>query len=151
MANIQDPTRLKISLEDLREGLSELLSRDATVVKDVTITQFDEACEEDFETFLSHYSHIQFLVMKGRCLITDDYLKIIGRKLKKLLRLAIAMNTSITDVGLSYLSGENNLSEEVSCPLLEVFYIEKASGITGKGIHTITSRLLLEYFECVGT
>ena len=141
--NVLDHTHLEISLKDLREELSDLLSRDPTVVKEVRITQFDEACEEDFEKFLFHYSYLELLVMEGRFLITDDYLKIIGAKLKKLQRLAIAMNTSITDVGLVYLSGdrESNPSEEASCPLLESLEIERACGISNKGIQTITSQL----------
>ena len=142
MAHFQDQgSHLKISLKCMRELLSELLSQDATVVKAATINSFDELCDDDFEKLLSHFSDLEALSMEGSCLISDDYLKIIGRRLKQLRTLKIEMNTSITDTGLRYLSGENELSEEVSCPLLENLDIKKASGITDAGILSITSRL----------
>ena len=141
MDNSQESGHLEISLKTMKEKLLELLSRDAAVVKEASINRFDESCEYEFEAFLSHYSHLESLSMEGRCLISDDHLMIIGGKLKKLQRLIIAMDTSITDVGLSCLSGENNLSGDVSCPLLEDLYIERACCITDKGILPITSRL----------
>ena len=132
--------RLEISFKFLREKLSELLSRDAMFVEEVSISGFvealdyDETCEYYFISFLSHFSHLESLTMKGSGPITDDHLKLVGGKLKKLQRLSIYINTSITDIGLSYLSGENNLSGEVSCPLLQSLEIDRASGITSKGI-----------------
>ena len=141
MSNIQETDPLEISLNTLREELSKFLSRDATVVKVACINDVDEPIGDEFETFLSHYSHLEVLSMKGIGLISNDHLKIIGGKLKKLRSLGIAMNTSITDLGLGYLSGENELSEEVSCPLLESLDIKKATGITIKGVLPITSRL----------
>ena len=148
--NFQDPEQLlKISLKAMREELSILKRpyRDARAVKTVIIDGYDEPCHEEFEKFLSHYSHLETLSMEGSALISDDHLKIIGRKLKKLQSVAIPMNTSITDAGLGFLSGENDLSEEVSCPLLNSIDIGRAGDITDKGIRSTTSRLpKLEHF-----
>ena len=130
-----------ITLRSMRSILPELLSRSPSNMKEAFIGEFDEPCDEDFEKFLSHYSDLEALSMEGRCLFNDDYLKLIGGKLRRLRSVVITMNTSITDTGLRYLSGENDLSEEVSCPLLENLDIKKASGITDAGILSITSRL----------
>ena len=140
--------RLNISFNSLRKNLYELfLSREATLLKEVTISGFDkvlksdEDCDYYFDKFLSHFSHIESLTIKGSDLTTDHHLKIIAGRLKKLQHLTIAINSSITDVGLCYLSGAINLSEDVSCPLLQSLEIERACGITSKGIQTITTRL----------
>ena len=117
MANPSDPCcfEILISFKTMREELSELLSRDATVVKAAGIYDFNEPCRKEFKQFLSHLCHLESFFMEGiGHNITDYYLKIIGGKLKKLRDLKIAWNTSITDVGLSYLSGENDLIPEVA-------------------------------------
>ena len=132
---------LEITLNMMSEKLPDLLSRDATSLKEVRLFEFDEHCDDDFEKFLTHYSHLEVLMMKGNFPLSDDHLKIIAGRLKKLRSLQIAMDTSITDVGLDYLSGESDLGEEVSCPLLEDLYIWRAYDITGEGILSIGSGL----------
>ena len=142
MADLKNQGHLKICIKDMKVKLLEILCQDPVTVKQVSVTGFDEACDEKFARLLSYFSHAESLHMEGNSLVTDHHLKIIGGRLKKLRSLVIAMNTSITDVGLGYLSGESLLSDEVSCPLLESLEIERAHCITNKGIYAITSRLL---------
>ena len=141
MSNLQDERYLRISSEEIKAKLSNLSN--ATVVKDLSINPCNKLCEKDFKLLLSHYCYLESIVFKKHGgVFTDDHLKIIGEKLKNLRFLEIAMHTSITNDGLDYLSGENNSSEEnISCPRLESLYIWKATGITAKGVGSITSKL----------
>ena len=142
MAISGDHRNLIISFKLSRKTLSALLYRkDAKVIEAASLYGFDASSEDEFDTFLAHYSHLEALTMAGRCVISDDHLKIIGSRLKKLRTLAINMNTSITDVGLSYLSGESELGKDLSCPLLENLDIERAGRVTVMGFLALTSSL----------
>ena len=142
------PTERTEAAETEEAELPELLSRDGRVVTELSIRKFDEICDEGFELLLSHYSYIEAIYMHGDGILYDYHLKIISEKLPKLRRLDIVMNTSITDIGLCYLSGGNILDEEDCeeevhncCPLLEKLYLWKASRITHLGLRAISSKL----------
>ena len=128
---------LIMSAEVMKGHLRELLSRDATVVKEITIVHYDKRYDEQFYKFLSHYSYVETLEIEGTGLFTDYHLKVIGENLQHLRHLSVEMRGCISDEGISFLTGD----EEANCPLLETLEISKARGITNMGVFKIGSRL----------